>query len=390
MKMKFKIGQSHRESLKVDEAAIKGFADLSGDRNPIHLDAQEAKAYGYSRPVAHGGILLAMLSRVVGMEIPGPGAVLMGQSVEWVAPVLMGDQIDMVVTVANVSSGLGVLSLDVQADNQRGERVMTGEVKVKVAERILKQEKQEITESRVALVTGGSRGIGAAIVRRLGSAGFAVAVNYLNAETSAVEVVTDVKASGGQAIVLAADLSEPERAGELAIAAIQKFGRLDVVIHCASPTITPTKIKDLSYSDVQTYLNIYLGSGLELVAAAAPGMTERGFGRFIFLGTSFMFGQPPDGMGPYVIAKEALWGLVKSMATELGPAGITTNMVSPGITETDLTAYLPARFKEVQARTTPARRLASTDDTAEFINFLASDASGFINGANLPVAGGPQ
>lgn len=94
-------------------------------------------------------------------------------------------------------------------------------------------------------------------------------------------------------------------------------------------------------------------------------------------------------MGAYVAAKEALWGLTKGMAAELGPSGITTNMVSPGVTVTDLTAFVPARAKEVAARTSPMRRLATSQDTAELVAFLASTAAGFINGSNLPVTGGP-
>lgn len=390
MTQKFTAGQSYRTSLKIDASVIQEFADLSGDRNPIHLDAREAQAYGYSRQVAHGGILLALLSSVVGMEMPGPGAVLMEQSVEWVAPVLVGDEVELVVTVAKVSSGVGILVLDVQANNQRGERVMNGEAKVKVAEKLPQQVKQMTGESRVALVTGGSRGIGAAIARQLGSDGVAVAVNYVDAETAALEVVGDLKEHSPLSQAFRCDLTNPDSASEMVNLVIQEFGRLDIIVHGASPMVTPVKVQEISYSDIRSYLDIYLGSGVALSAAALPGMVERGFGRFIFLGTSYMFGQPPDGMGPYVIAKEALWGLVKSMATELGQFGITTNMVSPGITDTGLIANLPARYKEVQARTNPSRRLASPEDTAALVAFLASEAAGFINGANMPVAGGPQ
>ena len=102
-----------------------------------------------------------------------------------------------------------------------------------------------------------------------------------------------------------------------------------------------------------------------------------------------MSGAPPAGWAAYLTAKQALWGLAKSMATEFGPSGITTNMVSPGLTVTDLTTNIPARAKEVEAHRSPMRRLATSQDTAELVSFLAGKPSGYINGANLPVSGGP-
>ena len=128
---------------------------------------------------------------------------------------------------------------------------------------------------------------------------------------------------------------------------------------------------------------------MALVASASPGMAERKFGRFIFLGTAYTFGMPPGGLAPYVVAKGALWEFVKCAAAELGPAGITSNMVSPGMTVTDLTADVSARAKEVEARKSPMRRLATVEDTAGMVAFLASDAASYLNGVNLPLTGGP-
>jgi len=113
--MRFSKGQVFRKKFRVDSLLVEHFADLSGDRNPIHLDSDEARAYGYPRQVAHGAILVAMLSKMIGMEIPGPGAVWMSQSLDWVAPVLVGDEIELAVTVSHVSTGAGILILQVKA-----------------------------------------------------------------------------------------------------------------------------------------------------------------------------------------------------------------------------------------------------------------------------------
>jgi len=326
---------------------------------------------------------------MIGMEIPGPGAVWMSQSIEWSSPVFAGDEIELAVTVKRVSTGIGVLLLDVTATTQEDRIVMKGNMKVKVAERLAARNNDTSDTGRVALVTGGSRGIGAAIARRLGASGMAVAVNYCKSRGAAEQVVQEIQSSGGSAQAFAADLGDTVATSRMIQKIIHSFGRLDVVVHGASPNIQRSNAVELSYDDVETYLKIYLGGALTLLASASPQMAERKFGRFIFLGTAWMFGTPPVGTTAYLAAKQALWGLVKCVATELGPVGITCNMVSPGITVTDLTADIPARVKEVEAHRSPMRRLATPRDTAEMVVFLSSDAAGYINGLNLPITGGP-
>jgi 3-oxoacyl-[acyl-carrier protein] reductase len=367
--------------MKIDADILDRFAELSGDENPIHLDVEEAKAYGFPRQVAHGALLVALLSRIIGSKIPGPGAVWMSQSINWVSPVFVGDEIELVATVANVSSGAGIISLDIEVANQKSAIVMKGSAQVKMS---------EIVETgRVALITGGSRGIGAAIARRMGENGATVAVNYLRSPDAAGQVVKDIESAEGTAQAFSADLSSPEATKKLVEEVISTFGRIDVVVHCAVAAINPKKADELTYADMGAHLETTLGGALALLNGASPGMVDRKWGRFIFLGSAGMLGTPPNGMAGYLSAKQGLWGLVRSMATELGPSGITTNMISPGITVTDLTVDITSRAKEVEARRSPMRRLATVDDSAELVAFLASEGAGYINGINLPVTGGP-
>ena len=326
---------------------------------------------------------------MIGMRVPGPGSVWMSQSVDWVRPVFVGDEIELEVTIDQVSPGTGVLLLDVVAKNQRGETVMEGKATVKAAERLTRQSACEDETRRVALVTGGSRGIGAAIARRLSVAGADVAVNYLNSHDSAAALVEEIRSNGGSAQAFAADVRDPEATSEMVQSIIGAYGRLDVVVHGASPPVNLTDVSELRYDQIEPYLKTYLGAPLALMADVVPGMKERKFGRFIFLGTGYMFRMPTSvGLAAYLVAKQALLGLVKSMATELGPHGITSNMVSPGVTVTDFTADVSAFTKEVEAHKSPARRLATVDDTAEVVGFLASDSAAYVNGVNLPVTGG--
>jgi 3-oxoacyl-[acyl-carrier protein] reductase len=386
---RFVPGQLYTLRAQIDEAMVRRFADFSGDANPIHLEAAEAKAYGYSRQVAHGAILVAFISRAIGMEIPGPGAVWMRQSIEWLQPVYVGDEVAVTVRIRSVSAAASILTLETTATNQKGVLVMKGEATVKISKKMDSQNAPR-PDSPVALVTGGSRGIGAAIARELAAQGHRVAVCYHAAKTDAQALVQEIIGRGGQADAFAADVGIPKDVARLIEQVQAKWKRIDVVVHGASPTPPRGgKVQELSYSDIEPFLKTYIGGGVALAQGAVPEMTKNKFGRFIFLGTSALFGTPPAGMAAYLIAKEALWGLVKSMAVELGPAGITTNLISPGLTITDMTAEVPARVKEIEAGRSPMRRLASAEDTAALAAFLASPAAGYLNGAHLPLTGGP-
>src|SRR5262245_48784873 len=177
MTSRFHAGMSATARVTITPAVAAAFAELSGDSNPIHLDPAQARSFGHPRPPAHGAFLLAVMSRVIGTELPGPGAVWLGHSVEWHHPVYVGDEITVEVTVNRVAAGAEMLVLDLKASTAGGRTVMTGQARVKVGERVGGDEGSPERAS-VVLVTGGSRGIGASIVRRLAGAGCDVAVNF--------------------------------------------------------------------------------------------------------------------------------------------------------------------------------------------------------------------
>jgi 3-oxoacyl-[acyl-carrier protein] reductase len=384
----FHAGMSAVARVTITGAVAAGFAELSGDSNPIHLDVGQARAFGHPQPVAHGAFLLAVVSRLIGTELPGPGAVWMGHSVKWQHPVYVGDEIVVEVTVNRVAAGMDILVLDLKASNVEGRTVMTGEATVKVGQRVGPADARA-EHARVALVTGGSRGIGAAIVRRLARSGCDVAVNFKSNAKAADALARECSDGASTVVPFAADVADTEAAAALARAVEERFGRLDVVVHGATPPLLESDVTALTYGQVEPFFRTYLGGALSLVAAAAPGMQTRGFGRFVFLGTAALFGSPPRRLAAYLSAKHALWGLVRSLAVELGPLGITSNMISPGLTVTDLTAHVSLRMKEIEARTNPMRRLPLGEDTAELVSFLARPEAGYLNGLNLPVAGAP-
>lgn len=384
----FEVGQSSSASLTMDAETIDQFASLSGDHNPIHVDSLSASAYGYHKPVAHGALTIALLSRVIGMELPGPGALWLDQNVKWESPVFVGDRIELLATVSEASAAARVLTLDVKASNQHGETVMSGACTVQVANEIA-MPKASLPGRKLALVTGGTRGLGEAIVRRFAAAGYDVAINGHYSLDAARTIADDVLGTGVEARVYPADVTDHGAVSSMISAVESDFGRLDVIVHGATPELASIPVVEMKYTDIEPFTRTYLGGALSLVGCAAPGMRERGFGRLIFLGTSSLFGAPPAGFGAYIAAKSALFGLVKSLAIELGPYGITSNMVSPGLTTTDLTRGTSARTKELLARTIPVRRMTTVEDAANLVCFLAGDDASYLNGVNIPLTGGP-
>lgn len=387
---RFRPGMVFSEEVTLSPALVESFAQFSGDRNPLHLQADSAREYGFARPVAHGAIQSAIVSRLIGMKVPGPGAVWMNQSMEWMRPAFVGDTIKVEAEIESVSAGAETLSLILRATNQNQEELMKGTAKVKVAVKLAQDTAgEQPKEPRVALVTGGSRGIGAAIAQALAAAGMEVAIACKSNRAAAELVVQQIVSAGGRAQCYVSGLEAAASAAALVQQVQADFGRLDVIVHAATQPVLPLSVTEATAEDLRAYHRMHVEVPLELVQAAAPGMTERRFGRLIFLGTSYLFGTPPAKMAAYVAAKQGLWGLVRCLALELGPQQITVNMLSPGMTITDLTADIPQRMKEAEARRVPVRRLAVPEDVAQAAAFLASDAAGYVSGQNLPLTGGP-
>jgi len=320
--------------------------------------------------------------------------------------VFINDEIDVVLTIKEYSESANLLTLSTEIFNQNKQKIMTGLAQVKMTTAIsvnLKKpvklsnsidsenipSKKKSLDKKVALVTGSSRGIGEEIVKKLAQENYAVIVNYKNNKNMADNVVDAIISAGGEAISICADMSNGAEVESMAGTILEKWGRCDIVIHGASPSIKPIKAEETNYKDVGVYLEIYLKGAISLVNLFLPYMKDNQFGRFIFLGTSSLYATPPRGMAAYVSAKEALWGYTKALSSEIAYNGITVNMVSPSLTITDLTNDIPARIKEVEAFKNPTRRLVTTIDIASQVVHLCSEESSYINGINLPITAAP-
>jgi 3-oxoacyl-[acyl-carrier protein] reductase len=244
-------------------------------------------------------------------------------------------------------------------------------------------------DDRVALVTGASRGIGAATARALAHHGAAVAVNYFASEEAARGVVNAIAETGGRAVALRGDARSASDLAALADGAEKALGPVDTLVLNANVSFAIAPFADYRWEDFEAKLMGELGAAFHACKVFVPRMMERGRGCIIAV-SSALSRHPGAGFCAHSTAKSGLDAFMKSLALELGPAGIRVNVVSPGLTLTDATADQPEKAKQAVARVTPLRRNALADDVAGAVVMLASDEARFITGAYLPVSGGIQ
>jgi 3-oxoacyl-[acyl-carrier protein] reductase len=239
-------------------------------------------------------------------------------------------------------------------------------------------------ENKVALVTGGSRGIGAGIVKRLSAEGAAVAFTYANSPDAAKAIVSDIEAAGGKVLMITANSNSPEALKQAVEKTVSTFGRLDILVNNAGVFVA-NLLEDYTQEEYNQVMDVNVKAVFVASQAAARHMQPGG--RIITIGSN-MADRVSDSHGAlYAMSKSALIGLNKGMARDLGSKGITANLVQPGPVDTDmnpanseLAATLRTRMAIPQYGT-PAQ-------VASLVAYLASEESGFITGASLTMDGG--
>lgn len=205
-----------------------------------------------------------------------------------------------------------------------------------------------ILRGKVALVTGASRGIGRATALELAKRGVMVVVNYLNSKVKAEEIVTEIKKMGGEALAWQADVANEVEVKKMIQAAEGRFGSVDILINNATAPLVLKDIEETSADEFKAQWETNVVGSYNLINAVLPKMKEKKWGRIVNVLSAYLFVQAPKKVAAYLSAKEALWGLTKSVVADLSGSGILINGISPGWTETDLIKVLPPRYKEMQ------------------------------------------
>jgi 3-oxoacyl-[acyl-carrier protein] reductase len=245
----------------------------------------------------------------------------------------------------------------------------------------------EVLVSRVALVTGSSRGLGRSIAWRLARDGFAIAVNGRRGDGEVREVADAICDVGGLADDFGADVTDERQVTELVAAVADRLGPVEVLVLNATGSQPEADLTDVAWEDHLAQLDFFVKSPVLLARAVVPGMQARRFGRIVHIDSEVAH-RPPPGRSAYVTAKSGQIGLTRSWARELAPCGITVNTVAPGFVPVERHADVSADVRETYLASVPAGRMGTPEDIAHAVSFLASDQAGFITGQHIVVDGG--
>jgi 3-oxoacyl-[acyl-carrier protein] reductase len=238
---------------------------------------------------------------------------------------------------------------------------------------------------RVALVSGGARGIGRGVALRLAGKGWAVAVAYRTSDVDAQATRAEIESRGGAGMAVRADLSDPAQCETLVQQVVAWKGRVDALVHAAGPYHRVNVLDETPQGWRSMFAN-NLDSLFYLARLLAPGMTERKWGRIVAFSMANAERLPalPQITG-YALAKAGVLGLTRTLAKELAPHGITANVISPGFidTGTDAVTEFAAQIQKI-----PAGRLGTIDDAVGAVEYLLSDDASYVNGTNIILSGG--
>lgn len=384
-----RVGDKAEISHTLTRRDIDRFVELTGDDNRLHVDAAYSAETPFKKPVAHGMLGASFISTLIGTRLPGDGALWYAQSLEFLLPARVGDRITVKAEVLKKIDRMRALELKTDIYNQNGQKITAGFAKVKVIEpRRAERKGGSRPAIKAALVLGATGGIGRAACLELAKEGFDVAVHCHSNEKLARQVADQVVKLGRKALIVKGDLLNEDDIAALVETAARRLGGLTALVNCASIALPLIPFAELTWKEIQSQWDAHVRPAWTAVRAAIPYMESAGGGSIVHLTSQSTESAPPQEFLHYVTAKSALNGMSKALAVELASKKIRVNLVSPGMTDTDMIADFPEKARLLTEARTPLRRLAQPRDVAQAIAYLASDRSEFVTGETLRVNGG--
>jgi len=249
------------------------------------------------------------------------------------------------------------------------------------------QDKHLQLREKLVLVTGASRGIGAAAAKRLGKSGASVIINYHQNREAAQRVLDEIQAAGGRGMLFQADVTRKDQVDLMIQAARKQYGAIDVLVNNAYFPFQVGQLHELSWDEFHCAIEHELVAFHNCVQACLPDMIQKKSGKIIVVSTR-LAQQPLPKLGAYAAAKSALESMADTMAIELGPLGINVNVVTPAFTLTDASLIMPEAYRERVRETRPLKKHLYPEDVAGAIAFLAGDEANMLTGSHILITGG--
>ena len=382
------IGDTAEIKHTITQTDIEKFVDLTGDDNKLHVDKDYASTTSFKNPVAHGMLGASFISTIIGTKLPGDGALWYSQNLEFLQPIRVGDELRITAKVIKKIDRTKTIELQTDIYNQQKQKVTTGISKVKLVEVNLPKGKvKKIKPKKTALIIGSTGGIGSATCLQLAKDGFEIAIHYYKNKNKAENLKKQIEKLGRKAVIVSGDIISPEDIIEIKERSMRAIGNISIIANCSTILVSNITFADLEWDDMRAHFDINIKGSFNLLRAFVPDWEKEQCGKFIAL-TTLYTEQPKSELLSYITGKTALNGFVKTLAFELAPKGIRINLVSPGMVDTPLIADVPEKARLLSAAQIPLRTLATTEDVAGTISFLASDKSNYLTGETIRVNGG--
>jgi len=385
---KINVGDTATITHTITSDDIKKFVDLSGDDNRLHIDNEFARKTSFKKPVAHGMIGASFISTIIGTKIPGDGALWYAQNLEFLLPIRIGDKLKIIATVLKKIDRQNSIELQTDIYNQHKQKVTSGVAKVKIIEDEIASNDQEVTDEKTILIIGSTGGIGTQTARTLASEGYNLILHYHSNKAQANKLKKELEAlTDKRIIVVKADILKDSDVNDMVSELSRYFKKISGFVNASTLHFGNIKLENMEWSDISSQIDINIRSNLNIVKNITPLMQENKYGKIVFMTTQYTE-QMPAELIHYIAAKSALNGFAKALAVELAPKGVRVNLVSAGMTNTNLISDIPEKVKLITAARTPLKRLAEPQDVADAISYLISEKSDFLTGETVRVNGG--